>query len=230
MTKSDAIQKQTSNKLSEQTSKVVEAIDHPKIKEGDKEAFVRFLALVSTLIGVPSPKDSAEKAVIFDYMVQYMGNLTYEEVLLAVKLNLSGEFGEMIEPYNLLSVSYLAKVIDKYRGHRQIEIRKYKALLPQPEEKQVTNEELYKTLVALYEKLGEFPYTFAYGRVYSHLESEINLSDEHKKRIFAEEKGKFTHRTTKDAILAKVYERIVKGYIRNTPNLSHQSPNSDEKP
>lgn len=188
-------------------------MEFPKIKEGDKESFVKFLAVVSTLIGVPIPKESAEKTVIFDYMVQYMGGLTYEEVLLAVKLNLSGEFGEIIEPYNLLSVSYLAKVIDKYRSHRQVEIRKFKASLPAPEEKQVTNEDLYNSLVALYKKLGDFPYTFAYGRVYSHLEKEINLSVEHKKRIFAEEKAKFTHRATKDEILAKVYERIVKGYI-----------------
>lgn len=188
-------------------------MEFPKIKEGDKEGFVKFLAVVSTLIGVPIPKESAEKTVIFDYMVQYMGNLTYEEVLLAVKLNLSGEFGEIIEPYNLLSVSYLAKVIDKYRSHRQVEIRKFKASLPAPEEKQVTNEDLYNSLIALYKKLGDFPYTFAYGRVYAHLEKKINLSDEQKKTIYAQEKAKFTHRASKDDILAKVYERIVKGYV-----------------
>lgn len=223
MTKSDAIQKQTSGKPSTQTSKVMEAIAFPKIKEGDKEAFVKFLALVSTLIGVPSPKDSAEKAVIFDYMVQYMGGLTYEEVLLAVKLNLSGEYGEIIEAYNLLSVQYLAKVVDKYRDHRQQEIRRFKAKLPAPEEKKVSNEDLYNSLIALHKKLGEFPYTFPYGRVYKHLEAKINLSDDQKKRIFAEEKAKFTHRATKDEILVKVYERIVKGYIRNTHNLPPKS-------
>ena len=176
--------------------------------------------MTSVLTGTPAPESREEKAVMFDYFTKYMGALTLEEIILAVKMNLNGDFGAIIKPYGVLSVSYFAEIVEKYRPVRQIEVRKAKALLAPPEEKSATPEELYNQLIKLYDKLGEFPNVFPhYHRVYEHIISnfEIDLTLERKNQIADQAKRELSTeritRITPELVKNRCYRIVVQEYI-----------------
>lgn len=209
------LSEQQKRSLTPNEQATLDAIQGKRVSDASPEDVIKILRYISTMSGADLPEDSESIRFLADHLLTWSKGLTLPEMKVAVQMNAGGEW-EKVPHYGKLSGDFISGIIGKYREFRQKTIQHYKALLPLPEEKKVSNEELYNSLIALHKKLGEFPYTFPYGRVYKHLEAEINLSDDQKKRIFAEEKAKFTHRATKDEILVKVYERIVKGYLVKT--------------
>lgn len=57
------------------------------------------------------------------------GGLTLQEVDVALKMNLLGEFEEKIKHYNEFNVEYLTQIIAAYKKHRIVALKKYREIL-----------------------------------------------------------------------------------------------------
>lgn len=87
------------------------------------------LWLWCTLNGIRDLPDVGLTALLTDILCTHSKGLSLEEIDLAMKMNLLGEFGEPVEAFNSLSVKFLTQIIRLYEKHRIAARRKLDAEL-----------------------------------------------------------------------------------------------------
>lgn len=72
--------------------------------------------------------DSSIIELIIDLLKYHVKNMTFEEIDLAIKMNLLGELDDRVEAFNSMDIRFLSKVISLYKKHRANAIKKYNDL------------------------------------------------------------------------------------------------------
>jgi len=160
-------------------SEIIKAIQNPKIREVSQEVLGKLITRIGAIYGLPIITEPNQKAILVDHILRWYPGLTPQEILYAMEWNLT--LSEPVKPYGVLSVSFIAEIMAKYREERAKELKKKQSKQALPERREVTGKELWEGL----KEMKEFPFAYAWGKVFEYLEeSEIVKMSIDEKRDF----------------------------------------------
>lgn len=191
---------------------ITEAINNTKIEHQTEKSFNDFMILNCRLYSIPIP-GKTQMRVIYDYVKKSMSALTFEELTLALEMNLNGQFKTRIEPFQVFSLPFLTKIIEQYRPVRQHELKHNR--LPDSQPRTVTNaEKVHDEFLESCTKMKEILMFNNWTLIYRHLTVLKETPTEKEfMSMCAQERGKVMKSNrgiVGDEITLKTVERVQK--------------------
>lgn len=202
---------------------IAKAYERPKISEYTEEARNQNTAvIVDRLINIMAVSDKEgiefHHAEAFNYINAKLKAFTYEEIIEAFYMLVSGELG--IEVYNVFNAPLIGKVMNKFEEIRNQQLRSYFKIkdalkLKEPEltpEQKLQNEKSFLKYVFLeWAETGNLP-SGGY-KIYETLINKkvIEVSDEKKKKLYA----KYQTKLAKEAELTATSKEQYKNLMRD---------------
>ena len=108
-----------------------------------QETFGYLFAHIATLVGLKGEIDPLQKQEIWNAVFSRFSGLSFQEIYKAFQMDRSGEFGDVTDHYQFFDVSYVCKVLGRYRQWLQDTQRVHNINISQLPEKQdaMTEEE-----------------------------------------------------------------------------------------
>ena len=103
-----------------------------------QEAFGYLFAQIATLVGLKGEIDPLQKQEIWNAVFSRFSGLSFQEIYKAFQMDRSGEFGDVTDHYQFFDVSYVCKVLGRYRQWLQDTQRVHNINISQLPEKQDT--------------------------------------------------------------------------------------------
>ena len=103
-----------------------------------QETFGYLFAHIATLVGLKGEIDPLQKQEIWNAVFSRFSGLSFQEIYKAFQMDRSGEFGDVTDHYQFFDVSYVCKVLGRYRQWLQDTQREHNINISQLPEKQNT--------------------------------------------------------------------------------------------
>ena len=157
---------------------ITEAIDNIKIGQLTEKEFMKFMERSCDLYAIPKISDKNSLRVIYDFFNKSFSALTYQELDLALVMNLNGLFKNTVEPFGKFSSPFVAKIIEQYRPVRQHELKH--SILPDANPRTVTDaEKVHDEFIESCLKMKEVLICNNWGLIFEHIE-KLGLVDDNK--------------------------------------------------
>ena len=115
-----------------------------------QETFGYLFAHIAILVGLKGDIDPIQKQEIRNAVFSRFSGLSFQEIYKAFQMDRSGEFGDVTDHYQFFDVSYVCKVLGKYRQWLQDTQREHNINISQLPEKQntMTEEETEASVIS----------------------------------------------------------------------------------
>lgn len=176
----------------------MEANNQVKIREfpGDTKSLklLHVIASIQTLLDATESPSYESKQALVNLLIESYSHLSCEEMVCAVKLNLTGTYGETIQCYNKIDIQYLTKCFNEYNKFKQRAILAHKAVMESEKDKQpilkATPEESYKFIKNYFEQNKMLPHTADWYGCFHHMYYNRMLDVDALKSFMGKEKPK----------------------------------------
>jgi len=119
--------------------------EYPRLRDLDREVIAPTFGMVftriATLVGLKGEIDPLQKQEIWNAVFSRFLGLSFQEIYKAFQMDRSGEFGDVTDHYQFFDVSYVCKVLGKYRQWLQDTQREHNINISQLPENQNTMSE-----------------------------------------------------------------------------------------
>lgn len=128
--------------------------EYPRLRELDREVIAPTFGMVftriATLVGLKGEIDPLQKQEIWNAVFSRFSGLSFQEIYKAFQMDRSGEFGDVTDHYQFFDVSYVCKVLGRYRQWLQDTQREHNINISQLPEKQntMTEEEIEASVIS----------------------------------------------------------------------------------
>lgn len=221
-------------RLSTTDRQIVEANHQVKIRqfEGDTKNFkvLHVIASVEKLLDTTESPTYEAKKELLTFLVENYSHLSPEEMICAVKLNLTGTYGEVIKCFNKIDIQYLTSCFNKYNDFKQRAILAHKAAIEadkdrQPKQK-ATPEQSYNFIKKFVEENNKLPITADWSSCFDYMWAQkLTDSSEELKKFFDKHseiyikniKSKIATSTNfveKHALQFQISESAIKTHVR----------------
>ena len=116
--------------------------EYPRLRDLDREVIAPTFGMVftriATLVGLKGEIDPLQKQEIWNAVFSRFSGLSFQEIYKAFQMDRSGEFGDVTDHYQFFDVSYVCKVLGRYRQWLQDTQRAHNINISQLPEKQNT--------------------------------------------------------------------------------------------
>ena len=116
--------------------------EYPRLRDLDREVIAPTFGMVftriATLVGLKGEIDPLQKQEIWNAVFSRFSGLSFQEIYKAFQMDRSGEFGDVTDHYQFFDVSYVCKVLGRYRQWLQDTQRVHNINISQLPEKQNT--------------------------------------------------------------------------------------------
>lgn len=116
--------------------------EYPRLKDLDREVIAPTFGMVftriATLVGLKGEIDPLQKQEIWNAVFSRFSGLSFQEIYKAFQMDRSGEFGDVTDHYQFFDVSYVCKVLGRYRQWLQDTQRVHNINISQLPKKQNT--------------------------------------------------------------------------------------------
>ena len=191
---------------------ITEAIDNIKIGQLTEKEFMNFMERSCDLYAIPKISDKNSLRVIYDFFNKSFSALTYQELDLALVMNLNGLFKNTVEPFGKFSSPFVAKIIEQYRPVRQHELKHN--YLPEANPRTVTDaEKVHDEFLESCLKMKEVLICNNWGLIFEHMKKTNQVDETRVKDLRISERTnvvKANRGITGDDITEKLEVRIKK--------------------
>lgn len=115
---------------------------YPRLRDLNREVIAPTFGMVftriATLVGLKGEIDPLQKQEIWNAVFSRFSGLSFQEIYKAFQMDRSGEFGDVTDHYQFFDVSYVCKVLGRYREWLQDTQRVHNINISQLPEKQDT--------------------------------------------------------------------------------------------
>jgi len=128
--------------------------EYPRLRDLDREVIAPTFGMVftriATLVGLKGEIDPLQKQEIWNAVFSRFSGLSFQEIYKAFQMDRSGEFGDVTDHYQFFDVSYVCKVLGRYRQWLQDTQRAHNINISQLPEKQntMTEEETEASVIS----------------------------------------------------------------------------------
>lgn len=212
----------------------MEANYQPKIRqfEGETKNFkvLHVIASVEKLLDTSESPSYEAKKELLAFLVENYSHLSPEEMVCAVKLNLTGTYGETIKCFNKIDIQYLTACFNKYNEFKQRAILAHKAAIEAEKDKhpikRASPEETYNFIKKFVDENKTLPMTADWSSCFDWMwsqkltESTEELKaffDKHSKIYIKNIKSKIATSTNfveKHALQLQISESAIKTHVR----------------
>lgn len=116
--------------------------EYPRLRDLDREVvaptFGMVFTRIATLVGLKGEIDPLQKQEIWNAVFSRFSGLSFQEIYKAFQMDRSGEFGDVTDHYQFFDVSYVCKVLGRYRQWLQDTQRAHNINISQLSENQNT--------------------------------------------------------------------------------------------
>lgn len=116
--------------------------EYPRLRDLDREVIAPTFGMVftriATLVGLKGEIDPLQKQEIWNTVFSRFSGLSFQEIYKAFQMDRSGEFGDVTDHYQFFDISYVCKVLGRYRQWLQDTQRVHNINISQLPEKQDT--------------------------------------------------------------------------------------------